>query len=109
MIALFAAAALAAAPTGHRVVVSDLNTPDLAENCARPDRELMATDFCTGYLLGVFDRLSVSGGICPGVSAAAASAVGVGRKYLADHPSEWGKPPSVILSSAFQAAYPCRR
>ena len=101
---LIAATASAEGP----VLQSSINTPDLVEGCLADGRDLLAADFCTGYVLGTFDRLSATRQICPIYGSATASAMGVAVKFLRDHPERWSEGPSFLLTDAFKKAYPCR-
>jgi len=103
---IFLAAALAAAEPP--VVVSSLGTAQLAESCRGQDADAAAT-FCTGYVIGVFDALSLSHQICPSPARASTGEVAAAaRKYLRTHRKKWSSAPSFVLRDALRAAFPCK-
>lgn len=89
------------------VYISELSTYDLAETC-KASKETLSTDFCTGYIVATFDRMSLTRAICPTGSAMTGRAVAVARKYIADHPERWGEPPVIIVAEALKTAFACR-
>ncbi|HEV2542930.1 MAG TPA: Rap1a/Tai family immunity protein [Methylobacterium sp.] len=90
------------------VVVSSITTTALALNC-QESRTSLDLDFCTGYITGAFDALSVARLICPAEGTTTAQLLGIGRKFLNDHPELWHLHPSLVVQAGFQAAFPCRR
>lgn len=54
---------------------------------------------CAGYILGVFDRMSLSRLICPpeNPSGGSAQAVAVALKFLNDHPERWHLAPVYLV------------
>ena len=98
-----------AAPEAPPVVVSPLQTSQLAEACSGKDADTTAS-FCTGYILGAFDALSLSHQICP--SAANASTikvvVSVARKYLRSHKKSWSSAPIFVIRTALKTAFACK-
>jgi hypothetical protein len=86
--------------------LSTVTAPEVSEACGRP-RDLLAGDFCAGYIVGVWDALSLSGAVCGVEGFSTEQAVAVGRKYLGDHPERWNTPPVVLLRDAFTATFPC--
>lgn len=104
---LFVLAAFSMTPAGAQTYLSTMTTADLVQACNRPRQEL-AMDFCTGYILGVYDALSLSREMCPRESSAATlQAVAIARKYLNDHPELWDRAPPYLLATAFKQAFPC--
>lgn len=102
---LFAAAATTPPP----VVVSSLETKQLVENCRGKDTDPAAT-FCTGYILGVFDALSLSHEICVGPDQSSTiKAVAAARKYLRTHRKKWSNAPAFVVRDALRASFPCTR
>lgn len=100
---------LAALTAAERpAVVSSLTTAQLVEDCRGKDTD-DAADFCTGYILGVFDALSLSHQICPSPTRASSLVVvAATRKYLRTHRKEWSSVPSFVLRDALQRAFPCK-
>lgn len=90
------------------VVGSSITTTMLAMNC-QGSRTLLDQDFCTGYITGAFDAMSAARIICPGEGATTAQVLGVGRKFLSDHPELWNLHPYLVVQAALQAVFPCRR
>ncbi|TPG54350.1 Rap1a/Tai family immunity protein [Sphingomonas glacialis] len=106
MILLAAAIAATAAPP---VVVSPLETAQIADACRGKDADTTAS-FCTGYILGAFDALSLSHQICPSAaSASTVKVVTVARKYLRTHKKSWSSAPTFVIRDALKAAFPCER
>lgn len=100
-----AALAASAAP----VVVSPLRTEQLAENCRGKDRDTDLT-FCTGFIIGVFDTLSLTHQVCPSPDRfSTAEVVADARRYLRAHRRQWSSAPSFVIRDALQAAFPCAR
>ncbi|NYD91999.1 Rap1a/Tai family immunity protein [Sphingomonas melonis] len=88
------------------VVVSALTTGQLVEQCRGKDND-PTSNFCTGYILGVFDTLSLARQICP--SPARASNIEVlaaARKYLRKHKKE-NAAPAFVVRDALRDAFPC--
>ncbi len=105
MILLLAGMLAAAEPA---VVVSSLQTEQLAEQCRGKDADATA-GFCTGYILGVFDTLSMAQQICPSpTSASTIKAVSAARKYLRSHRKAWDRAPVFLVRDALTAAFPCK-
>ncbi|WP_353203585.1 Rap1a/Tai family immunity protein [Sphingomonas sp.] len=102
------AVALAAA-TPAPVVVSALESEQLARACQGKDRD-PRPNFCTGYILGVFDALSLTHEICPApAKASTGEAIAAVRKALRSRPETWISAPSFIVRDALQKAFPCKR
>jgi len=88
------------------VVVSGLTAGQLVEQCRGKDND-PTSNFCTGYILGVFDTLSLAGQICP--SPARASNIEVlatVRKYLRKHRKAEAAPVFVVRD-ALRDAFAC--
>lgn len=90
------------------VVGSSVTTAMLALNC-QGSRTLLDQDFCTGYIAGAFDAMSATRIICPAEGTTTAQVLGVGRKFLSDHPELWHLHPNFVVQAGLQAAFPCRR
>ncbi len=105
---MLAALALAAAAPS-RVVVSPLESEQLARACSGKDDDTSAS-FCTGYILGVFDALSLAQDICPSAKKASTrQAVVAVREALRLHPDRWSSAPSFLVRDALKQAFPCKR
>ena len=91
------------------VVVSSLTTQQLLEYCRGKDGDPTA-NFCTGYILGEFDALSLSGDICPLPARASNIEVAAAvRKYLRARAKKTGTgAPSFVVRDALRDAYPCK-
>lgn len=100
-------AALAAAD--RPVVVSSLTTRQLLEFCQGKDDD-PTPDFCTGYILGEFDALSLSRDICPSPGQVSnIKVVATVRKYLRARAKKTGTgAPSFVVRDALQGADPCK-
>jgi len=105
---ILALIALMAAPTDAPVVVSSLRTEQLADACRGEDSE-STPGFCTGYILGAFDTLSMARQICPSAtSASTLEAIAATRKYLRTHRKAWDSAPAFIVRDALKGAFPCK-
>jgi hypothetical protein len=118
---MLAGAAAAAGLAGHPadrptdrtrdrpVVVSSLTTQQLLEYCRGKDSDPTA-NFCTGYILGEFDALSLAGDICPLPARASNIEVAAAvRKYLRARAKKTGTgAPSFVVRDALRDAYPCK-
>ena len=64
---------------------------------------------CAGYLMGVFDQMSISHLICPphNPNGGTAQAVAVALKFLNEHPEQWHLAPAFLVGQSFKAAFPC--
>lgn len=101
-LALFAAA-------DRPVVVSALTTRQLVEQCRGKDKDPSPT-FCTGYILGAFDTLSLSHQICPPADGASTiQVVSAARKYLRAKAKMSTDAPSFVVRTALRRAFPCKR
>lgn len=91
------------------VVVSSLTAAQLAEYCRGKDVDA-AANFCTGYIIGEFDALSLLHEICPSPTGASTlEAVSAARRYLRKHSAKWSSAPSFVVRDALRTAFPCRR
>ena len=98
-----------ATPSKAPVMVSSLTTTMLVEQCRGKDNDATA-NFCTGYILGAFDTLSVSRQICPSPGRASnIEVVAVTRKYLRKNAGKKDVAPSFLVRDALRAAFPCKR
>lgn len=101
---LLAAVATPAPP----VVVSSLQTERLADACRGKDSDATES-FCTGYILGAFDALSLSHQICPSPTGASTlDAVAATRKYLRTHRKQWNSAPTFLVRDALKVSFPCK-
>ncbi len=104
---MFMLALLAAAD--RPVVVSSLTTGQLVEHCRGKDTDPTAS-FCTGYIIGVFDALSLSRQICPSTARSSNIEVAaVARKYLRKQAGKTSVAPSFVIRDALRRAFSCRR
>ena len=107
MILLMLAAATLAAD--RPVVVSALTTPELVEQCRGKDSDPAPT-FCTGYILGAFDTLSLARQICPSPRRASTiETVATVRKYLRTKGKKATGAPGFVVRDALRKAFPCKR
>jgi hypothetical protein len=89
------------------IVASSMTANELVETCQRAGDTMRAD--CAGYILGVFDQMSLSRLICPpeNRSGGSAQAVAVALKFLNDHPERWHLAPVYLVGQSFKAAFPC--
>ncbi|AHE52824.1 hypothetical protein NX02_05425 [Sphingomonas sanxanigenens DSM 19645 = NX02] len=80
----------------------------LAGSCEGTKLDPLEADFCSGYIIGVYDALSLNGLICPSAASTTMQAVAIGRKEILDHPERWDRNPSVLVRDALKRAFPCR-
>jgi len=106
MILMLAALAAADRP----VVVSSLTTQKLAQQCQGADSDPAFT-FCTGYILGEFDSLSLAHQICPTSSVLTSNldVVAEARKYLRAHAAKDTRAPAFVIRDVLRARFPCKR
>lgn len=98
-----------ATPSKAPVVVSSLTVTGLIEQCRGKDNDATA-NFCSGYILGEFDTLSLSRQICPSPRRASnIEVVTAARKYLRKHSDKVDVAPSFLVRDALRAAFPCKR
>lgn len=103
------AALMLAVAAPSPVVVSALQSEQLARACSGKDDDTSAS-FCTGYILGVFDALSLAKQICPSAKKASTRQVVTAvRKALRRDPDHWSSAPSFLVRDALQQAFPCKR
>lgn len=103
---MLALALLAAAD--RPVVVSSLTTQQLIEHCRGKDTD-PTPNFCTGYILGEFDTLSLSHQICPSPAGVSnIEALAAARKYLRSHAKRAADAPSFVVRDALRHAFPCK-
>jgi hypothetical protein len=110
LLTIVAAAGWAAPLKAQPVIVSTIDSSKLVELCNKSSTEILNADFCTGYILGVFDQLSIGRIICVPIGGTGRTyqALAIARKYLNDNPERWQIHPSVLIEAAFQAAFPCK-
>lgn len=91
------------------VVVSSLTTKQLVEQCRGKDTDPTPT-FCTGYIIGEFDTLSLSHQICPSpILASNLEVIAATRKYLRIHAKKTTAAPAFVVRDALRASFPCKR
>jgi hypothetical protein len=96
------------AEQSDRVIVSSMPTSAVVNSC-RNAGDVNRVD-CSGYLMGVFDAMSLSRSICPPTTRGiTGQAIAVALKYLNDNPQEWHHGPAYVIGQGFQAAFPCRK
>jgi len=112
-------AAVAAAPAPARaparpapdrpVVVSALTTEELIAQCRGKDAD-PAPSFCTGYILGAFDTLSMAREICPSATKGSTiDAVATTRKYLRTKGKKAKAAPIFVVRDALRRSFACKR
>ena len=115
--AVAAAPAPAPAPTPARtptradrpVVVSALTTEELIAQCRGKDAD-PAPSFCTGYILGAFDTLSMAREICPSATKGSTiDAVATTRKYLRTKGKKAKAAPIFVVRDALRRSFACKR
>ena len=104
--ALLAFVPVESAQADPPLVMSTVTTTMLLAECRGSAGELNA-DFCLGYIIAVFDRMSLTHEICPRSGAATQQASAIGRRYIEAHPELWDRHPSYVLGLAFKAAFAC--
>jgi hypothetical protein len=105
-IALMATASIANAQQ-EQAFVSTVTTAQLVASCNKP-RQLLAVDFCSGYILGVYDQAAGTKVICPQQSrSGSAQAMAVAIKFLNDNPAIWHQHPSALVEQAFRNTFRC--
>lgn len=89
--------------------LSSITSADLVELCEQPHASSpgVRLDPCAAYILGVADALSASQRFCNSGGAWTLQAVTIARRYIHDHPEEWGKHPYTLVSTALVQAFPC--
>jgi hypothetical protein len=113
-----AAVAVAAAPAptpstparaDRPVVVSALTTEALIAQCRGKDAD-PAPSFCTGYILGAFDTLSMAREICPSATKGSTiDAVATTRKYLRTKGKKAKAAPIFVVRDALRRSFACKR
>lgn len=92
------------------IVASSVTNVELIESCRRTAGNTLSLS-CAGYILGVFDQMSVARLICPPINPDGGSvqAVAVALKFLNDHPEKWHLAPVFVVGQSFKAAFPCSK
>jgi hypothetical protein len=105
-LALLIASQIPAAAAGE-IVTSSISTATLMDSCHRAENTLRID--CAGYIIGVFDQMSLSRVICPPINSdgITAQAVAVALKALNDHPENWHLAPVFIIGQSFKTAFAC--
>ena len=108
MIGFMLAMAAVGAAADKTVNLSTITGSVLAQECAR--NRGLALDTCVSYVLGVADALQLERRTCrPPSDAATLQTVAIVRKYLSDHPENWGWHPSMLVREPLMKAFPCPR
>ena len=91
------------------VVVSALTTEELIAQCRGKDAD-PAPSFCTGYILGAFDTLSMAREICPSATKGSTiDAVATTRKYLRTMGKKAKAAPIFVVRDALRRSFACKR
>jgi hypothetical protein len=96
------------APTAaQEFVASSVHTTELIEVCRRAGNQMRMD--CAGYIMGVYDQISLSRLIWPprNPSGGTEQAVAVALKFLNEHPEQWHMPPVYLVGQSFKAAFAC--
>ncbi len=95
------------ASADQSVVVGSVTTPELVQRCRSAGNTLLMD--CAGYIIGVFDQMSVSHFICPprNLNVVTAQAVAVALKFLNEHPEQWHMAPEFLIGQSFKTAFSC--
>ncbi len=88
-------------------VLSLANTPVSVVSDAWNHCTFAQTDFCDGYMLATFDRMSIDNEICPNGRMTVQSARALLRDYLTRHPNARSYSFPQAISYAFREAFPC--
>ncbi|MBX9620308.1 MAG: hypothetical protein K2X76_10445 [Sphingomonas sp.] len=108
MIELLLAIAAAGSQASQPVNLSTITGATLAQECAR-DRGL-ALDPCVSYVLGVADALQLERRTCrPYSDAGTLQTVAIVRRYISEHPENWGWHASALVREPLLKAFPCPR
>lgn len=105
-------AAATAHPADHYLSLSTISGGDIAQMCAQEpySEQGVPLDPCNSYILGVADTLQLQRATCRTQSnAATLQTVAIVRRYIKDHPEEWGSHPAFIIRKALGQAFPCNR
>lgn len=101
---LWIIAALASQPN---ISLSSVTGGMLADLC-RVDRG-MQLDPCASYILGAADALQADRATCrPHSEAATIQTLAIVRKYIREHPENWGWSPIALVKVPLMEAFPCR-
>lgn len=99
---------LATMAPAEPVVVSSLQTTQLAQDCSGKDADPRAS-FCSGYIIGVFDALSLSHQICPSADGVSTlKIVATVRKFIRTNRKSWSSAPSFVVRDALKGSFSCR-
>lgn len=108
MIAFLLMMAAVSGEADNSVSLSTITGAMLAQECAR-DRG-MVLDVCVSYVLGVADALQLERRTCrPGSDAATLQTITIVRRYISNHPENWGWHPSMLVRTPLMNAFPCAR
>lgn len=94
-------------PSTETFVSTSIKGGDLARDCQR-EAGVTALDPCNAYIWGVADGLSLARVICPPSNSWTVASGAYVRKYIREHPEDWHRSASVIVSDALISQYGCR-
>ena len=91
----------------QEIVASSVSTTVLIESCRRAGNQMRMD--CAGYIVGVYDQMSLSRLICPprNPNGGTGQAIAVALKFLNEHPEQWHLAPVYLVGQSFKAAFPC--
>lgn len=91
------------------VYLTSLSMAGLIQSCNVPPNQPLATTFCTGYIMGVADALSIAGEVCvPASDSATLQINALVRKHFNDHPESWHVHPVGLVREALVEKFPCK-
>jgi hypothetical protein len=97
-------------PVAGQITMTSVTTATLVEICQVEPKGELVMDPCNSYIFGAVDGLSMGRLICMNSpSALTLIASGTVRKYLKDHPEEWGHPPIGVIYNALRTNWACPR
>lgn len=92
------------------VNVSSTTGAMLATECGKSSETSLQFDPCVSYILGVADALQLDDKTCHGRSEAwSLQTVAIVRRYIRDHPENWGWSAVALVREPLMKAYPCPR
>jgi hypothetical protein len=98
--------ATTAAANAERVNVSGISTTMVMDHC-NLNRHITNSDFCGGYIMGVFDTLAWKGTVCVSERSTTQQIMTVAVKALNEHPERWHEQPYSLLAEILTSNFPC--
>lgn len=93
----------------QEVAVSNVKAGMLASMCERPV-DALSMDPCNSFIVAAADGLQFGSIVCiKDTSGYAYVVVGVVRKYLVDHPEDYGLPAVAVVAKALREKFACTR